>query len=92
MLSPSPPSSVDCVELKLECTTSTLQRGGTGEERCLNLTSYCVSVPRVLTRVVGVVIFDNLSWDNQDCEVCSKSNRMIGFRSDVTPGVLRTCL
>ena len=52
LLSPSPPSSVDCVELKLECITSTLHRGGRGEERCLNLTSYCVSVPTVLTRVV----------------------------------------
>ena len=52
LLSPSPPSSVDCVELKLECITSTLHRGGRGEGRCLNLTSYCVSVPRVLTRVV----------------------------------------
>ena len=54
LLSPSPPSSVDCVELKLECITSTLHRGGTGEGRCLNLTSYCVSVPRVSTRVVVV--------------------------------------
>ena len=53
LLSPSPPSSVDCVELKLECITSTLHRGGRGEGRCLNLTSYCVSVPRVLTRVVA---------------------------------------
>ena len=51
LLSPSPPSSVDCVELKLECITSTLHRGGRGEGRCLNLRSYCVSVPRVLTRV-----------------------------------------
>ena len=54
LLSPSPPSSVDCVELKLECITPTLHRGGRGEGRCLNLTSYCVSVPRVLTRVVGL--------------------------------------
>ena len=53
VLSPSPPSSVDCVELKLECITPTLHRGGRGEGRCLNLTSYYVSVPRVLTRVVG---------------------------------------
>ena len=52
VLSPSPPSSVDCVELKLGCITPTLHRGGRGEGRCLNLTSYCVSVPRVLTRVV----------------------------------------
>ena len=51
LLSPSPPSSVDGVELKLECITSTLHRGGRGEGRCLNLRSYCVSVPRVLTRV-----------------------------------------
>ena len=51
-LSPSPPSSVDCVELKLECIMSTLHRGGRGEGRCLNLTSYCISVQRVLTRVV----------------------------------------
>ena len=52
LLSPSPPSSVDCVELKLECITSTLHQGGRGEGRCYNLTSYCVSVPRVFTRVV----------------------------------------
>ena len=52
LLSPSPPNSVDCVELKLECITPTLHRRGRGEGRCLNLTSYCVSVPRVLTRVV----------------------------------------
>ena len=56
LLSPSPPSSVDCVELKLECITSTLHRGGRGEGRCLNLTSYCVSVPRVLTRVVAIIV------------------------------------
>ena len=31
---------------------STLHQGGRGEGRCLNLTSYCVSVLRVLTRVV----------------------------------------
>ena len=55
LLSPSPPSSVDGVELKLECITSTLHRGGRGEGRCLNLTSYCVSVPRVLTRVVDLL-------------------------------------
>ena len=54
LLSPSPPSSVDCVELKLEYITSTLHRGGRGEGRCLNLTSYCVSVLRVLTRVVDL--------------------------------------
>ena len=30
LLSPSPPSSVDCVELKLECITSTLHRGRKG--------------------------------------------------------------
>ena len=53
LLPPCPPSSVDCVELKLEYITSTLHRGGRGEGRCLNLTSYCVSVPRVLTRVVS---------------------------------------
>ena len=34
VLSPSPPSSVhvDCVELKFECITPTLHRGGRGEE------------------------------------------------------------
>ena len=52
LLSPSPPSSIDYVELKLECITSTLHRGVRGEGRCLNLTSYCVSVPRVWTRAV----------------------------------------
>ena len=31
--------------------------GGTGEGRCINLTSYCISVPRVLTRVVGSELF-----------------------------------
>ena len=56
LLSPSPPSSVDGVELKLECITSTLYRGGRGEGRCLNLTSYCVSVPRILARVVAICI------------------------------------
>ena len=52
LLSPSPPSSIDYVELKLECITSTLHRGVRGERRCLNLTSYCISVPRVWTRAV----------------------------------------
>ena len=52
LLSPSPPSSVDCVKLKLEYITSTLHRGGRGEGRCLNSTSDRVSVPRVLTGVV----------------------------------------
>ena len=56
LLSPSPPSSVDCVELKLEYITSTLHRGGRGKGRCLNLTSYCVSVPRVLTRVEATAL------------------------------------
>ena len=70
LLSPSPPSSVDCVELKLECITSTLHRGGRGEERCLNLTSYCVSVPRVLTRVVASLITP------ASCGVQKKNSRM----------------
>ena len=39
---------------------STLHRGRRGEGRCLNLTSYCVSVPRVLTRVVE----DNTSYSS----------------------------
>ena len=56
LLSPSPPSSVDCVELKLEYITSTLHRGGRGERRCLNLTSSCVSVPTVLNRVVVLFV------------------------------------
>ena len=34
-----------------QCSTS--GQGGRGEGRCLNLTSYCVSVLRVLTRVRG---------------------------------------
>ena len=63
LLSPSPLSSVDCVELKLEYITSTLHRGGRGEGRCLNLTSYCVSVPRVLTRVVAFHVM--LPWKVQ---------------------------
>ena len=46
LLSPSPPSSVDCVEVQ-HCT-----KGEGGEGRCLNLTSYRVSVPTVLIRVV----------------------------------------
>ena len=49
LLSPSHPSGV---ELKLECVTSTLHQGGRGEGRCLNLMTYCINVPRVLTRVV----------------------------------------
>jgi len=47
LLSPSPPSSADCVNTA---------PGGRGEGRCLNLTSYCVSVPRVLTRVVVLIL------------------------------------
>ena len=69
LLSPSPPSSVDCVELKLEYITSTLHRGGRGKGeggrgkgRCLNLTSYCVSVPRLLTRVVAISCSVNIAW------------------------------
>ena len=31
MLFPSPPSSVDCVELKLECITTTLHPWGQGK-------------------------------------------------------------
>ena len=56
LLFPSPPSNVDCVELKLECITSTLHQGGRGEGRCFNLTSYCVGVPRVLTRDVVTAV------------------------------------
>ena len=52
LLSPSPPSSVDCVKLKLESMTSILLQGKWREGRCLNLTNYCVSVPRALTIVV----------------------------------------
>ena len=62
LLSPSPPSSVDCVELKLEYITSTLHRGGRVEGRYLNLTSYCVSVPRVLTGVVAIRCSVNIAW------------------------------
>ena len=81
LLSPSPPSSVDCDELKFEYITSTLHRGGRGEGRCLNLTSYCVSVPRVLTRVVdslvhhpylGVVLFTNLYWGSDITKLWGK--------------------
>ena len=50
---PLPPSNVDCVELKLEYRASTLHREGKGEGRCLNLTSYWVSVSRGLISVVG---------------------------------------
>ena len=46
------PSHTIGVELKLECVTSTLHGGGRGEGRCLNLMTYCISVPRALTRVV----------------------------------------
>ena len=55
LLSPSSPSGVNCAELKLECITLTLHRGGRGKGRCLNLMSYCLSVPRVLTRVVAIL-------------------------------------
>ena len=74
LLSPSPPSSVDCVELKLEYITSTLHRGGRGEGRCLNLTSYCVSVPRVLKtpstgkRVLNITKLREKLW------ICKYSN------------------
>ena len=57
LLSPSPPSSVDCVKLKLETMTSILHQGKWGEGRCLNLTSYGISVPRALTRVVVLMSF-----------------------------------
>ena len=66
LLSPSPLSSVDCVELKLECITSALHRRGRGEGRCLNLTSYCVSVSRVLTRVV---VRNRISFCNLVCRI-----------------------
>ena len=56
-LSPSPPSSVDGVKLKLETMTSILLQRKWGEGRCLNLTSYCISVPRALTRVVVLMSF-----------------------------------
>ena len=50
LLSPSPPSSVGWVD------TSTLhqrgRRGGGGNGKCLILVSYCICVPRVLTRVL----------------------------------------
>ena len=80
LLSPSPPSSVDCVELKLECITSTLHRGRRGEGRCLNLTSYCVSVPRVLTRVVE----DNTSCSSLETfasisKLVWKKHWLVGF-------------
>ena len=74
LLSPSPPSSVDCVELKLEYITSTLHRGGRGEGRCLNLTTYCVSVPRVLKtpstgkRVLNITKLREKLW------ICKYSN------------------
>ena len=55
LLSPSPPSSVDCVEVKLEYITPTLHQGGRGKGRCLNLRSYCASVPKVLTSVVPLL-------------------------------------
>ena len=54
LLSLSPLSSVDCVETKLECRTSTLHRGERGEGKCLILTSYSICVLRVLTRVVAI--------------------------------------
>ena len=53
--------NVDCAELKLECITSTLHPGGRGEGRCVNLTSYYVSVPRVLTRVVAASFVDKIA-------------------------------
>ena len=55
LLSPSPPSGVYCVELKLEYIMSTLHGGRRGKGRCLNLTSYCISVPRKSTRVEAIL-------------------------------------
>ena len=49
----APPSSVECIETKLECITSTLHQGKRGEEKLLILTSYYVSVSRALTRFVA---------------------------------------
>ena len=90
LLSPSPPSSVDCVELKLECITSTLHRGGRGEGRCLNLTSYCVSVPRVLARVVVFLLerlllafcclFAKIHWLEKNWTLVLTLSNLISFR------------
>ena len=57
LLTLSPPSKIDYVETKLEYrhNVNTAPEGGKGEAwegKHLILTSYCVSVPRVLTRVV----------------------------------------
>lgn len=62
LLSPSPLSSVDCVETKLECRTSTLGRRGEG--KCLILTRNSICVPRVLTRVVAITFkaVNKTSW------------------------------
>ena len=74
LLSPSPPSSVDCDELKIEYITSTLHRGGRGEGRCLNLTSYCVSVPRVLkTPSTGKRVL-NITKHREKLWICKYSN------------------
>ena len=56
LLFPSPPRCVDFVETKLECTTQHQHCTGRkdGEEKCIILTSYCVFVLRVLTRVVVI--------------------------------------
>ena len=79
VLSPSPPSSVDCVELKLECITPTLHRGGRGEGRCLNLTSYCISAPRVLTRVVVALGLKIISRETPDTMTSQIHYRLVTY-------------
>ena len=83
LLSPSPPSSVDCVELKLECITSTLHRGERGERRCLNFTSYWVSVPRVLTMVVGFLLQGG--GGGADIIASAKGTSLLGGSGGVLP-------
>ena len=51
-LSPSPPSSVDCAELKLECIALTLHQKGNGGGKMPQFDELVCCIPRDLTTVV----------------------------------------
>ena len=57
-----PPSPQQCwlCWKRFEAVTSTLNRGGRGERKCVIFTSCLVNVPRVLARVVPLNTFINL--------------------------------
>ena len=52
LLSPSPPSGVDCAELKLECIALTLHQKGNGGGKMPQFDELVCCIPRDLIRVV----------------------------------------